>query len=282
MTLRALLAAGALTLATAAAFVAPASAKEWKSVTIATEGAYAPWNLTNPDGTLGGFEVELAKNLCERLKIECKFITSDWDGMIPALKAGKFDMMMDAVSITPEREEVIAFTSPYAATPASFAVSKDSGLTLPGTGTTVKLTGDAAHDKATVDALREALKGKTIGIQTATIYTKFVYDNFKDIATIREYKTAPEHDLDLAAGRIDAAFDDDTYFAAAFSKPENANLMIAGPEIGGTIWGKGEGFGLRKEDTELKALFDKAIAEAIADGTVKTLSEKWFKIDVTP
>ncbi len=58
--------------------------------------------------------------------------------------------------------------------------------------------------------------------------------------------------------------------------------MIAGPEIGGTIWGKGEGFGLRKEDTELKALFDKAIAEAIADGTVKTLSEKWFKIDVTP
>ncbi len=75
----------------------------------------------------------------------------------------------------------------------------------------MKLTGDAAHDKATVDALREALKGKTIGIQTATIYTKFVYDNFKDIATIREYKTAPEHDLDLAAGRIDAAFDDDTY-----------------------------------------------------------------------
>ncbi|MQT13029.1 transporter substrate-binding domain-containing protein [Segnochrobactrum spirostomi] len=282
MTLRALFAAGALTLATAAAFVAPASAKEWKSVTIATEGAYAPWNLTNPDGTLGGFEVELTKNLCERLKIECKFITSDWDGMIPALKAGKFDMMMDAVSITPEREEVIAFTSPYAATPASFAVAKDSGLTLPGTGTTVKLTGDAAHDKATVDALRTALKGKTIGIQTATIYTKFVYDNFKDIATIREYKTAPEHDLDLAAGRIDAAFDDDTYFAAAFSKPENANLMIAGPEIGGTIWGKGEGFGLRKEDTELKALFDKAIAEAIADGTVKTLSEKWFKIDVTP
>lgn len=282
MTLRALLAAGALTLAAAAAVVAPASAKEWKSVTIATEGAYAPWNLTNPDGTLGGFEVELTKNLCERLKIECKFITSDWDGMIPALKAGKFDMMMDAVSITPEREEVIAFTSPYAATPASFAVAKDSGLTLPGTGTTVKLTGDAAHDKATVDALREALKGKTIGIQTATIYTKFVYDNFKDIATIREYKTAPEHDLDLAAGRIDAAFDDDTYFAAAFSKPENANLMIAGPEIGGPIWGKGEGFGLRKEDTELKAMFDKAIAEAIADGTVKTLSEKWFKIDVTP
>ncbi len=60
--------------------------------------------------------MELTKNLCERLKIECKFITSDWDGMIPALKAGKFDMMMDAVSITPEREEVNAFTSPYAAT----------------------------------------------------------------------------------------------------------------------------------------------------------------------
>ncbi len=130
--------------------------------------------------------------------------------------------------------------------------------------------------------MRKALKGKVIGIQTATVYTKFVEDNFKDVATIREYKTAPEHDLDLVAGRIDAAFDDDTYFTSAFAKPDNKDLALTGPQFAGQIWGAGEALGLRKSDPELKAMFDKAIAAALADGTVKTLSLKWFKTDVAP
>ena len=95
------------------------------------------------------------------------------------------------------------------------------------------------------------LTGKTIGIQTATVYSDFIYKNFKDVATIREYKTSPEHDLDLTAGRIDAAFDDATYFTSAFAKPDNADLAFSGPEFGGLVWGPGEGLGIRKTDTEL-------------------------------
>ena len=80
----------------------------------------------------------------------------------------------------------------------------------------------------------------------------------------------------------DAAFDDDTYFSAAFAKPDNSDLVLGGAQFGGLVWGEGEALGLRKGDPELKAKFDEAIAAALADGTVKKLSEKWFKVNVAP
>jgi octopine/nopaline transport system substrate-binding protein len=279
MRLTRFLIAGAMVLASASV---PASAKDWKTVTIMLEGAYAPWNLTNADGTLGGFEPELAKVLCAHAKIECKLVASDWDSAIASLNAGKFDAIMDALSITDERKQVIAFSIPYAATPATFATTKDGSVkTLPGLGMTIKLEGKP-EEKSKLEALRAALKGKTIGIQTATVYAPFIYDNFKDVATVKEYKTSAERDLDLAAGRIDVGFDDSTYFQTAFESPDNKSLTFAGPSIAGPIWGEGEGVGLRKSDPELKAMFDSAIKAALADGTVKTLSEKWFKINIAP
>nr|WP_156125845.1 transporter substrate-binding domain-containing protein [Paraburkholderia kururiensis] len=270
-------------LGAAAVLAAPVQAKEWKSVTVALEGGYAPWNLTLPGGKLGGFEPELLANLCTRIKIQCNLVAQDWDGMIPGLQAGKFDVLMDAISITPEREKIIAFSRPYAATPATFAVTDTKVLPKAAPGApVVKLTGEAKTDQPTVDALRKQLKGKTIGIQSGTVYTKFINDSFKDVATIRVYKTSPERDLDLVAGRIDASFDDVTYYAALMDKKENASIVLAGPKIGGPIWGPGEGLAFRKQDADLRAKFDTAIAAALADGTVKKLAAKWFKTDVTP
>ncbi|MFJ6321840.1 MULTISPECIES: transporter substrate-binding domain-containing protein [unclassified Rhizobium] len=265
----------------AAAFAAPVAAKDWKTATITLEGAYAPWNMTNADGSLGGFEPELAKVLCERAKIDCKLVASDWDGMIPALNAGKFDVIMDALSITDERKQVIGFTIPYAATPAAFATAKDSPLAnAAGTGSTIKMTPGQTGVKE-IDVLKEAFKGKTIGIQAATVYAKFVYDNFGSIATIREYKTGADRDLDLQNGRIDLGFDDAVYFANAFASA-NDSLAFTGPEIAGSIWGEGEGLGIRKADTDLRDKLNEAIKSALADGTIKTLSMKWFKVDVSP
>lgn len=272
-----------LTGALACLFAGFAPDVQAKTITIALEGAYEPWNLTKPDGTLGGFEPELMNDLCERMKMSCKLIAQDWDGMMAALQAGKFDVIMDALSITPERQQQIAFSLPYANTPAAFATLKSGPLAnMSGTGASVKLTGDVATGKSVTDPMRTLLKGKVIGLQSGTVYTKFIEDNFKDVATVREYKTAAEHDLDLIAGRIDVAFDDATYFTTAFAKADNADLAFTGPQIGGAIWGPGEGLGLRKADTELKAKFDSAIKDALADGTVKRLSLKWFKIDVQP
>ncbi|WP_420962987.1 transporter substrate-binding domain-containing protein [Brucella sp. IR073] len=278
MKLASILLSGALALT---AFAGPAMAKEWKTVTITLEGAYAPWNLTNADGTLGGFEPELAKVLCERAKLDCKLVASDWDGMIPALNAGKFDVIMDALSITEERKKVIDFTIPYAATPAAFATAKDSPLAnAAGTGTEIVMKPGETGVKD-VEALKEAFKGKTIGIQASTVYAKFIYDNFGDIATIREYKTAGDRDLDLQTGRIDLAFDDATVLEHAFEKAPDT-LAFTGPKIAGPIWGPGEGLGIRKADTDLRDKFNVAIQSALDDGTVKKLSEKWFKMDISP
>ncbi|NLP60159.1 transporter substrate-binding domain-containing protein [Paraburkholderia sacchari] len=262
---------------------ASAQAKDWTSVTIATEGSYEPWNITFPGGKLGGFEPELMQNLCARIKIECKLVAQDWDAMIPGLRAGKFDVLMDAIMVTPEREKVIAFSRPYALTPGAFVSTDPKMLSaLGGPAEVLKLTGEPKGDKPAVDRLRAALKGRTIGIQIGTAYTDFINKNFKDIATIREYKKAPERDLDLASGRIDVAFDDVSYFAAVLQQPENKSLAFVGPKIGGTIWGPGEALAFRQNDGELKAKFDAALTAALADGTVKRLSQKWFSVNITP
>lgn len=266
----------------AVASVTPSQAKEWKKVTITLEGAYAPWNSTNPDGSLGGFEPELADYLCDHMKVECTLVASDWDSMITSLNAGKFDVVMDALSITPEREKVIAFSIPYANTHAAFAAPVESEYAKAiGTGDVVKMAPDYSGGKEQIEEMRKAFKGATIGIQAATVYAKFIYDNFKDVATIREYKTGAERDLDLQTGRIDLGFDDTTNLLASFKTAEE-EMAITGPEIAGNVFGTGEGLGLRKEDTDLKAMFDDAIKAALADGTVKKLSMKWFETDVSP
>jgi octopine/nopaline transport system substrate-binding protein len=102
------------------------------------------------------------------------------------------------------------------------------------------------------------------------------------VAEIREYKTTEAHDLDLAAGRIDGILADSATLRGTLEKPEFKDYAIVGPGFTGGVLGRGVGVGMRKDDTELKAMFDDAIKAAIADGTVKKISEKWFKSDLTP
>ena len=136
----------AAAIALAALGLGRAEAKDWTKVTIATEGAYEPWNYVLPDGKLAGFEVDLAHELCTRMKVECSVVQNDWDGMIPALTAGKFDGIMAGMNITPKRLEVIAFSNAYAAGPAGFMVPKTSDLAkLPGTGEILNLSKDDPH-----------------------------------------------------------------------------------------------------------------------------------------
>lgn len=256
-------------------------AKEWTSVNIATEGAYEPWNLTLPGGKVSGFEPELMDVLCERMKLKCNIQVQAWDGMITSLNAGKFDVLMDAIVITEERKQVIAFSTPYARTPASFVAMKAD--LLPGkTDSAITLDNDSQAIATAVQDLRKALEGKSIGIQSGTVYTSFIDTYFKDVASVREYSSSAEAILDLEAGRIDAVFDDVTFLNAIMAKPENKAVAFTGPEIKGPIWGEGEGLAFRKQDADLKARFDVELKKAMADGTVKTLSEKWFKVDLTP
>jgi octopine/nopaline transport system substrate-binding protein len=262
---------------------ASAQGKKWETVKIATEGAYAPWNFTGPNGKLEGFEVDLANELCARAKVKCEIVAQDWDGIIPALQAGKYDAIMAGMNITDKRLEVINFSQPYAATPHGWGVMKDSDLAkLPGTGTTVSFEKDPEGAKKAIEAWKPLLKGKTVGVQTSTVNSQFLEKYLKDTITIREYKTTEQHDLDLAAGRVDAIFAGHGALAATKEKPEFKDMVIAGTGMRGDVLGRGVAVGMRKADSELKTLFDDAIKAVIADGTLKALSLKWFKIDATP
>jgi octopine/nopaline transport system substrate-binding protein len=272
-----------LSLTASLAFAPAASAKEWKTVVIGMEGAYEPWNLTDSSGKIVGFEPDLVMDLCKRAGLECKIIAQDWDGMIPGLKAGKFDVIMDGMSITDERKKEIDFTKPYAVSPGAFLAPKDSPLAkATGAGTLINLDKDKAAGEVAIKSVQAALKGKTLGVQVSTTHANFASQYLKGIATVKEYKTADERDLDLKSGRIDASLDDYTVVAATASKPDASELAIVGPKFIGGMFGAGTGMGIRKSDADLTAKFDKALAAAIADGSVKKYSERWFKIDIAP
>jgi octopine/nopaline transport system substrate-binding protein len=269
--------------AVAATFASAGLAKEWKTVVIGMEGAYEPYNMTDPSGKIVGFEPDLVNDLCARMKIECKIIAQDWDGMIPGLQAGKFDVIMDGMSITDERSKTIDFSKPYSQTPAAFAAAKSSPLAkLPDSGKVFNLTKDPTGGAAALKELRESFKGKTIGVQVSTTHASFLDKNFKDIATIKEYKTTDDRDLDLKSGRIDVELDDQPSLVAMLEKPDAADFTLVGPQFTGGDFGVGVGMGIRKSDADLTAKFNTALAAAFADGSVKKYSLKWFKIDTTP
>ncbi|MBA1156148.1 lysine/arginine/ornithine ABC transporter substrate-binding protein [Microvirga mediterraneensis] len=262
--------------------IGAASAQE-KTVKIATEGAYAPWNFTGAGGKLEGFEIDLANDLCARMKVKCEIVAQDWDGIIPALTAKKYDAIMAGMSITDERKKTIDFAGPYVNGPNGFLVAKDSPLAkMPGTGEAFNLTSQQAAAEKAIEAYKPMLKGKTIGVQGSTIHANFADKYLKGTAEIREYKTTEQHDLDLAAGRIDAVLADSTAIMGTLEKPEFKDYALVGPSITGGLLGAGVGVGLRKGDEELKKNFNEAIKAAIQDGTVKTLSMKWFKVDISP
>src|SRR3990170_8693421 len=111
------------------------AAAQERTVKIATEGAYAPWNFTGAGGKLEGFEIDLANDLCGRMKVKCEIVAQDWNGIIPALNAKKYDAIMAGMSITDERLKVINFSNAYANDPNGLLVPKNSDLAkMPGAG----------------------------------------------------------------------------------------------------------------------------------------------------
>jgi octopine/nopaline transport system substrate-binding protein len=258
-----------------------AQAKDWKHVTIATEGAYPPWNMHAPDGKLIGFEIDLGNDLCARMKVTCDIVAQEWNGIIPGLNAGKYDAIMAGMSITPERLKVVDFTVPYTSSPTTFMVMKDDPLAkLPDQGQRVRLEDEAATNKVVAD-LTPMLKGKTVGAQVSTIQADLVKKYFPG-TDLRTYGSSEEMTLDLKAGRIDAMCASAAFLQSQVEKPGGDKLTFSGPGFTGGLLGKGTGVAVRKSDPELRDMFDVAIRSAIADGTVKQLAMKWFHVDLTP
>ena len=236
-----------------------AQAQDQMQIKIGTEGAYPPFNVLEADGTLTGFDIDIAKALCEEMNAECEFVTQDWDGIIPALVAGKFDAIIASMSITEERKQTVDFTNKYYNTPPAIAVPKDSDI-------------EAATD--------EALAGKAIGAQSATTHSNYAEEKLSS-ADLRLYPTPDEYKLDLASGRIDAAIDDVVVLSEWLETEEGQCCKILDtltPDP--VINGPGAGIAVRKGEDELREAFNAAIEAIREDGTYQEINDKYFEFDV--
>lgn len=156
-------------------------AKEWKKIRIGVEGAYPPFSKVTPDGKLVGFDIDIANALCEEMGAECTMVQQDWDGIIPALLTRMYDAIIASMAITEKRKKKVVFTDPYYNTPNKFARKKGSGIEI---------------NKA-------SFKGKSVGVQRATIHAGFVKAEFGDVVDLKLYATQEEAYLDAVAGGVD-------------------------------------------------------------------------------
>lgn len=232
-----------------------ATAKDWKTVRIGTEGAYPPFNYVDSNNQLQGFDVDIAKALCEKMGVECEIVVQDWDGMIPALTAGKFDAIIASMSITDERKQVVDFTDKYYTNSLNFVAAKDAGIT---------------------EVTPEQLAGKFLGAQSSTVSAAFLEENYTD-SDIKLYPTQEEAYLDLASGRIDAVLADVGPTNLWLATDDGACCEFTGKPV---VSDDEIGIAIRKEDQDLKAMFNKALTDIVADGTYQQVNEKYFPFSI--
>ena len=236
------------------------SANEWEKIRIGVEGAYPPFSWVESDGTLKGFDIEIAMALCKEIGAECVLISQDWDGIIPALLARKYDAIIASMSITEERKKKVAFSEKYYNTPAKFARKRGSGIIISKAG----------------------LKGKSVGVQRATIHDNFITGEFGSDVEIKRYGTQDEAYLDALAGRVDLLLADSIAMEAGFLKKDNGKgwEFVGQGYSDPKYFGDGAGIAVRKQNGDLAALFNKAIKTIRANGVYKRINDKYFPFDV--
>ncbi len=254
-----------------------------KTIRIGTEGAYPPWNNLNSAGELEGAEIDFGNEACKRMNVDCEWVTQDWDGIIPALLNGKYDIIVAGMSITEERKQKVNFTTGYMTDGARFAVMKDSGLAdLKIAGMSkVNLNNAGGKEQAAIGQLIAAMNGKTVCVQSSTIHQNFVEQHMAGAVDVRLYQTVDDHNLDLATGRCDAILADVGSIIDFIESDGGVDVAFTGPTFSGGVFGDGVGGAIRKEDTDILEMWNKVIAEMSADGTTANITKKWFGRDIS-
>lgn len=228
-------------------------------ITIASEGARPPYNFLDGE-KLGGFEIELGADLCRRMHVTCSFVAETWDDMIPRLLAHRYDAIMAAMEINKQRQAQIAFSIPYVRLPSTFLVRKSTDIK---------------------SETPEDLAGRRIGVERGGTHQAFLEKVYPD-SIIKHYGSLGEALLDLEVGRIDVAIGDKDAIVAFLKTRADASCcrILADVPRYPAYFGDGIGIGLRKEDTALKAAFDRAIAASMADGTFARISTRYFDFPI--
>ena len=221
---------------------------------IGTEGAYPPFNEMDNTGKVIGFDLDIAWALCERMEAECSVVTSDWDGIIPALNNRHFDFIVASMSITKERARAVDFTNPYYTNKLRFVAPK----------------------KSTFEVDKDSLKGKTIGAQRSTIAGQWLEENVGDVVKIRLYDTQENAYLDMAAGRIDGVLADMFVQYEWLESKAGADFEFKGEPV---FDDDKIGIAVRKGDP-LRERLNKALDSIVEDGTYEKINAKYFPFSI--
>ncbi len=260
-----------------------ASIANSQTIRIGTEGAYPPWNNLNSAGELEGAEIDFGNEACNRMGVTCEWVTQDWDGIIPALLQGKYDIIIAGMSITEERKEKVNFTTGYMTDGARFAVLKNSGLAnlnIAGMAK-VNLNNAGGKEQAAIGQLIAAMDGKTVCVQSSTIHQNFLEKHMSGAVDIKLYQAVDDHNLDLAAGRCDAVLADVGSIIDFMESDGGVDVAFTGPTFSGGVFGDGVGGAVRKEDTDILEMWNAAIAEMSKDGTTAEITKEWFGRDIS-
>jgi polar amino acid transport system substrate-binding protein/arginine/ornithine transport system substrate-binding protein len=238
---------------------AQAQTPDTKKIRVGVEGNYPPFSKLGADGKLSGFDIDIALAVCARLGVECTLVQQEWDGMMPALQARKFDMIVASMTITDERRKAADFSDPYYDVPSRWV----------------------AKAGAFKDASPASLKGKKIIVLRNSPRAKFVADNYKDADVLLVNKETDVY-MELVAGRGDIGFGSSVVSSEAFLKrAEGKGFAQVGPTVRLDGGGGGVGIAFRKGDTALRDRVNVALRAIRADGTYKRMADAYFDFDVS-
>lgn len=234
-----------------------AAGAQAETVRLATEASFPPFSKTEADGSVTGFEIDLGNAVCAAAKLECEWVKQDFDGIIAALVAEKYDVIFSSMSITAERQASFDFSLPYYNSPTKFYGRK--GMTL--------------------DVSAEGLKGKRVGVYGGAVQDQYLRANFPGVEAV-PYEKIDQITADLVAGRIELGFTEALVAAEFLASPEGADYQFYGPDYFDPALGEGAGAMFRKGSDALRAKIDEGIRQVYADGTFDQLAAKYFTVSV--
>jgi arginine/ornithine transport system substrate-binding protein len=242
-----------------AAGAAFSQAPEWKRVRVGVEGNYPPFSKMGADGKLSGFDIDIALAVCKQMGAECTLVQQEWDGMMPALRAKKFDMIVASMTISDERKKAADFSDPYYDVPSRWV----------------------ARAGAFKDASPESLKGKRIAVLRNSPRAKYVADKYPGSEALLVNKETDLY-MELAAGRADVGFGSSVVSSEAFlKKPEGKGFAQLGPTVRLDGGAGGVGVAFRKGEDALREKVNMALKAIKANGTYKKLADAYFDFDVS-
>ncbi|MGI9416010.1 MAG: transporter substrate-binding domain-containing protein [Hyphomicrobiales bacterium] len=229
-----------------------------KSINFLTDSDYPPFNYRDGNGSLVGFNVDLAKALCAALRVRCRIAASKWTDLVPALESKKVDAVIASIAINARNRERIDFTFPYYRSPARFAVQKAFRLS---------------------EATPQGLSGRPVGVLAKTAHEAYLKAFFPG-ADIRPFATMLEAEEALRTGELDAVFGDGTalMFWLNGTLSRQCCRFLPGAFIESRYFGNGAGIAVRKGNDLLREALNYGLDRIKVSGTYDRLYRRHFPL----